>query len=340
MPYRYLRLRLREAGMLPTSKVALIAWYLLGLDLLLFLLQKVFGFFHLAYGDSLGGWVSFLSFLVIVLFSILAFRWIKAKALWRLRNRLIVTYVFIGFIPLVLLIALALGSFYLFAGQFATFIVTTGLNSELSSLSAANSTIARHLSSQIQREPAAWVASLETLHQTDKHWANRQICVWLNQKIVLNSSPTEIAAPISPPYLKSAFRGVVRDHDKLFLRVLETVPLKEGNLTVISSEPVDQLLQTLAANLGEITLYEGLTLHKVDRTEPGPARGTQVLAGDNKKVVLDTSKAKLTFSSGTIPPPTRALDRGVLFVTSVSVMDWDDGETANPIGITVQTRIS
>jgi phosphoserine phosphatase RsbU/P len=340
LPYRYLRLRLREAGMLPTSKVALIAWYLLGLDLLLFLLQKVFGFFHLAYGDSLGGWVSFLSFLVIVLFSILAFRWIKAKALWRLRNRLIVTYVFIGFIPLVLLVALALGSFYLFAGQFATFIVTTGLNSELSSLSAANSTIARHLSSQIQREPAAWVASLETLHQTDKHWANRQICVWLNQKIVLNSSPTEIEAPISPPYLKGPFRGVVRDHDKLFLRVLETVPLKEGNLTVISSEPVDQLLQTLAANLGEITLYEGLTLHKVDRTEPGPVRGTQVLAGDNKKVVLDTSKAKLTFNSGTIPPPTRALDRSVLFVTSVSVMDWDDGETANPIGITVQTRIS
>jgi sigma-B regulation protein RsbU (phosphoserine phosphatase) len=340
LPYRYLRLRLREAGMLPTSKVALIAWYLLGLDLLLFLLQKVFGFFHLAYGDSLGGWVSFLNFLVIVLFSILAFRWIKAKALWRLRNRLIVTYVFIGFIPLVLLVALALGSFYLFAGQFATFIVTTGLNSELSSLSAANSTIARHLSSQIQREPAAWVASLETLHQTDKHWANRQICVWLNQKIVLNSSPTEVEAPISPSYLKSPFRGVVRDHDKLFLRVLETVPLKEGNLTVISSEPVDQLLQTLAANLGEITLYEGLTLHKVDRTEPGPARGTQVLAGDNKKVVLDTSKAKLTFSSGTIPPPTRALDRDVLFVTSVSVMDWDDGETANPIGITVQTRIS
>jgi phosphoserine phosphatase RsbU/P len=340
LSYRYLRLRLREAGMLPTSRVAQIAWYLLGLDLLLYILQKVFGLFQLSYGDSLGGWVSFLSFLVIVLFSILAFRWIKAKALWRLRNRLIVTYVFIGFIPLVLLVALALGSFYLFAGQFATFIVTTGLNSELSSLSAANSTIARHLSSQIQREPAAWVASLETLHQTDKHWANRQICVWLNQKIVLNSSPTEITAPISPSYLKSPFRGVVRDHDKLFLRVLETVPLKEGNLTVISSEPVDQLLQTLAANLGEITLYEGLTLHKVERTEPGPVRGTQVLAGDNKKVVLDTSKAKLTFNSGTIPPPTRALDRGVLFVTSVSVMDWDDGETANPIGITVQTRIS
>jgi sigma-B regulation protein RsbU (phosphoserine phosphatase) len=340
LPYRFLRLRLSEAGLLPTSKVALIAWYLLGLDLLLFILQQAFALLKLSYGDSLGGWVSFLSFLVIVLFSILAFRWIKAKALWRLRNRLIVTYVFIGFVPLVLLVALALGSFYLFAGQFATFIVTTGLNSELGSLSAANATIAGHLSAQIQRDPAAWTASLGSLHQTDKHWANRQVCVWLNQKMVLNNSPTGISAPILPPNLKATFRGVVRDHDKLFLRVLETVPLSEGNLTVISSEPVDQLLQTLAGNLGEITLYEGLSLHKVGRTEPGPASGTQVLAGDNKKVVLDTSKAKLTFSAGTIPPPTRALDRGVLFATSVPVTDWDDGDSGNPIGITVQTRIS
>ena len=53
-------------------------------------------------------------------------RWARAKMLWRLRNRLIVTYVFIGVIPVVLLVALAVGSFYLFAGQFATYIVTTG----------------------------------------------------------------------------------------------------------------------------------------------------------------------------------------------------------------------
>jgi len=340
LSYRYLRLRLSEAGLLPTSKVALIAWYLLGLDVLLFVLQKVFSLLHLSYGDSLGGWVSFLSFLVIVLFLILASRWVKAKALWRLRNRLIVTYVFIGVIPVVMLVALALGSFYLFAGQFATFIVTTGLNSELSSLSAANSTIARHLSAQIQRDPAAWTAALESLHQADKHWANRQVCVWVNQKMVLNSAPTGTAAPVLPPYLKSPFRGVVRDHDKLFLRVLETAPGNQGNLTVISSEPVEHLLDSLAANLGEITLYEGLSLHKVDRSDPGPVRGTQVLAPDNKKVVLDTSKAKLTFSSGTIPPPTRTLDRDVLFVTSVSVTDWDTSETASPIAVTVQTRIS
>ncbi len=41
-----------------------------------------------------------------------------------------------------MLITLALLSFYLFAGQFATFIVTTGLTTELKSLQATNSAIA------------------------------------------------------------------------------------------------------------------------------------------------------------------------------------------------------
>src|SRR5580698_6077050 len=179
LPYRYLRLRLREAGFLPTSRVALIAWYLLGLDLVLFLLQKVFGFFHLPYGDSLGGWVSFLSFLVIVLFSILAFRWIKAKALWRLRNRLIVTYVFIGVIPVAMLITLALLSFYLFAGQFATFIVTSSLTTELKSLQATNSAITHQFASQLQRGVGTSTGAIESLRLTDKSWAHRQVSVWL-----------------------------------------------------------------------------------------------------------------------------------------------------------------
>ena len=340
--YHHLRLRLSRVGLWPASKLAMIACYLMGLDAVLFGLQKFFALLKISYGDSLGGWVGFLDFVVSILFAILAFRWLKARMLWRLRNRLIVTYVFIGFIPLLLLVSLALGSFYLFAGQFATFIVTTGLNSELSSLSAANSAIAHRLAAESQGHSAGWDVSLSTLRQADKLWADRQICVWLNGKLALNSSPSGIAAaaPEFPPYVKSPFRGVVRDHDKLFLRVLDAVPVKEGNLTVVSSEPFPQLLQNLAASLGEITLYEGLSLNKVDRTDPGPVRGSQILAGDNKKVVLDTSKAKLTSTWGAIPSPTTVLDRSVVFPTSIPVTDWGKGENANPVAITVQTRIS
>src|SRR5579864_2183008 len=178
LSYRYLRMRIGEAGLLPTSKVALVACYLLGLDLLLFVLQKGFGLLKLSYGDSLGGWVSFLSFVVIVLCSILAFRWVKAKALWRLRNRLIVTYVFIGVIPVVMLVVLALLSAYLFAGQFATFVVTTALDSELESLSAANSAIAHEFAAKMQSGEKPDTTAVERLRQTNKAWSNRHVHAW------------------------------------------------------------------------------------------------------------------------------------------------------------------
>src|SRR5450432_2455875 len=148
---RTMRFRLLASGVLPRTRVARAACFLLGLDLLLFALQRLLGIFKVSSGQALSGWVGILSFLAIVLLAVLAFRWLKAKMLWRLRNRLIVTYVFIGVIPVVMLVALALGSFYLFAGQFATFIVTTGLNAELKSLDATNTAITHQLASQIQR---------------------------------------------------------------------------------------------------------------------------------------------------------------------------------------------
>jgi sigma-B regulation protein RsbU (phosphoserine phosphatase) len=363
LSYRYLRMRLGEAGLLPTSKVALVASYLLGLDLLLFVLQRAFGLLKLSYGDSLGGWVSFLSFVVIVLFSILAFRWVKAKALWRLRNRLIVTYVFIGVIPVVMLIILATLSFYLFAGQFATFVVTTALDSELKSLDAANSAIAHELAAKMQSGVNPDTTAVEGLRRTDKAWTDRRLHAWQDGKIVLNSSPADSVSspPILPSYLKGSCREVVRDHNKLFLRASETIPIHGRSLTVLSSEPLDQhLLQNLAANLGEITLYTGITLRNVNAPQtaaqnssnPGVI-GTQLstttsqpegdCAPDTAKTgvfVLDTSKAAPRYFAGTVPPAARSLDRQVSFGTSVSVVDWDTGERLNPVLITIQTRVS
>ena len=358
LPYRYLRLRLSEAGLLPTSRVARAAWYLLGLDLFLFALEKLLGLFKLASGQNLGGWVSFLSFVVIVLFAILAYRWLKTKLLWRLRNRLIVTYVFIGVIPVVLLIALALGSAYLFWGQFATFIVTSGLNSQLHSLDAANSAIAHELAARLQGGAGAGTAALEGLRRTEKAWADRQVCAWLDGKIILNSVPAGMVSspPALPKYLKNSFRDVVRDHDTLFLRALERIPARDGVLTVLSSEPLDQhLLQDLATNLGEVTLYaSGLTLRKIEQPQTGPSNsavndgskdGERPAIAARKpegEYVLDTGREALTptYTAGTVPPPTRTLDRQVTFPTSVSVVNWDTGDTSNPVAISVQTRVS
>ena len=316
MPSRYLHLRaqLDEAGLLPSSKLAFITLYLLALDVLLFALQKVFGWFKLSYGDSLGGWVTFLAFVFIILLAVLATRWVRAKLLWRLRNRLIVTWVFIGVIPSILLVALTLGSFYLFAGQFATFIVTTGLESQLQTLDAANSAIAYEVGARTQRGEPAEVAAFESLRRTHRGWQERQVCVWLDKKIILSNLPSvDSTPPLLPDYLKSSFRAVVRDHDELFLRSVETMPVRGQLLTVISSEPFDQnRLQELAENLGVVSLYpSGTDAH----TTP-------------------------LYAAGAVPPPTRNLDRQVVFATSVKVVDWSTGNPSRDAALAVQTRYS
>jgi sigma-B regulation protein RsbU (phosphoserine phosphatase) len=344
-------MKLADAGLFPTSKVARVACYVLALDVLLFVLQQAGGWFKLSFADSLGGWVSFLSFVAIVLFLVLAFRWMKARMLWRLRNRLIVTYVFIGVIPVVLLVALAIGSFYLFAGQFATFIVTTGLDSELVSLESANSAIGQQVAAQMKHGRSG-VEAFQDVREEDKIWADRQMCVWLGNKIVVNSTPTgdRSAAPVLPPHLSNPFRGIVRDHDRLYLRAVQTIPVGGETMTVLSSEPFNQrMLQELAANLGEISLYTtGLNLRKVDR-----GQGKNAAANDGAKVaislskpegdyVLDTGKEtpRPTYTAGAVPPPAARIDPQFPFGTTVSVVDWDTGDKLQPAAIGVQTRVS
>jgi len=353
--YRYYRLRLSEAGLLPKSRLAQIAWYLLGLAIFLFALQRILALFHSPYGSGLGGWVTFLSILVIVLFGSLGLRWAKGKMLWRLRNRLIVTYAFIGVIPVVLLLVLTVGSFYLFAGQFATFIVTTKLSSELRGLEAANSAIAHELASQMRGGGSPETEALESLRKTNKAWSGRRVYVWLNDKLILSNSPRGITSdpPPLPAYLKPAFTDVVRHHDKLSLRASETIPVAGGELTVLTSEPLDRvLLQDLATDLGEITLYaSGLTIHKIDQ----PESATEVKLGsttDKALRVSDTNQAGVyvldtgkdlpipTITTGSIPAPTRTMDKQVSFATAVRVVDWETGDHNNPAAISVQTRLS
>src|SRR5579871_3663909 len=149
--YPELRRRLMEADLWPRGRMARLACYLAALAAGLFLLQSILRLFRLSWGEHLGGWVSFLVFAAFVLFFILAFRWVRRRILWRLRNRLIVTYVFIGLIPAVLLIAMGLITLYGLGGQFAVFVVTSEIHAQLRSLEAVNSAVSNELAAHLER---------------------------------------------------------------------------------------------------------------------------------------------------------------------------------------------
>ena len=78
--YWKLRARMAAAGLWPQGWIARGAWYSLGLAIGLFVLEMLLKLFAPAAGDSLGGWVKFLLFDAALLFSILAFRWMKRKS--------------------------------------------------------------------------------------------------------------------------------------------------------------------------------------------------------------------------------------------------------------------
>ncbi len=351
LPIRW-RIRLSQLGLFPTSKLARAAWYVLGQTVLLILLEQGLSAARVSWAKSFSGSIIFFGFIAALLFFILGVRELKARLLWRLRNRLIVTYVFIGVIPAVLLVALALGSFYLFAGQFATFIVTTSLNSELKSLDTSNSAITHELAAQLQHGATPEALGLESLRRTSKAWNARHVHAWRDGKLVLSSSPDGAVAsvPALPGYLKSPFHEVVRDHGELYLRSFETMQAGNETLTVLSSEPLDKhFLQSLASNLGQITLYaSGLSRVSTGvkkSTTPGgtdvPYRNSVSVGSLGSSYVFDTSQQPSpTYVVGDVPPPTQMLDRQVSFATAISVVDWDTGATTNPAAIGVQTRLS
>ncbi len=65
-------------------------------------------------------------------------RLVARQAVWRLRNRLLVTYLFIAGVPLVLIVGLAALSTYMLVSQLAAYLVTTELNRRIDTLTASS----------------------------------------------------------------------------------------------------------------------------------------------------------------------------------------------------------
>ena len=313
--------KLRDKGLWPQSWIAWAALYVLALDLLLFAVQWLTRRASPATSASLEGWVTFLSLLAIVLFAVAGFRWLRSQLLWRLRNRLIVTYVFTGVIPVFLLVMISLITLYLLAWQFAGFVVTSDIATHLRSMEAANRAIANHLASQISGGGKLDVAMLGRTRPRRPEWARRQVCAWYrNQPQPYCSGPEGAAGFDTPPFISGDFRDIVRDHGTLYLRAATVVAAEAGPLRVILSDPLDkEFVEKIAADLGRIAIY-GNESATANSAAPAPQNPSEpFLAFDDGK------QRQQVFSAGTIPPASGALDRQIGFPIPLQVVDWATG---------------
>ena len=358
------RRRLIAAELWPQGRMARLACYLAGMAAVLFGLQKLLGLFAASWGEHLGGWVGFLTFLAVVLFVILAFRWIKRRILWRLRNRLIVTYVFIGVIPAVLLVAMALITLYGLAGQFAVFVVTSEIHAQLRTLEAVNAAVSNELAARLERGETPTAESLAGLRKRDPAWGRRQVCAWYGDKPLPLCSELKGAALTAPGFMKGAFRSIVRGRDhQLHLRTGSSLSVGSANLTVVTSEPFDkELVGNVAAGLGEITLSTPAAVE--NETSPGSptSQDTQQSAEPGSspsrnssqkvdQITISTGKQDTTvrvgqqefrpiFTVGALPAPVGRFDSQIQFGTPLSVLDWATGNEERGALIHVRTRPS
>ncbi len=337
-----------QAGLWPQGRMARLACYLAGLAAVLLVLEKLAALVRLSWGEHLGGWVGFLAFVAGVLFFILGFRWTRRRILWRLRNRLIVTYVFIGVIPAVLLVTMGLITLYGLGGQFAVFVVTSEIDAQLRSLEAVNSAVTNELAARLEHGDKPTAESLAGLRKRDPAWGKRQVCAWYGDKPLPLCNEFQ-GATLSPPALsKAKFQDIVRDRDQLHLRVGSEMQVGPNKLTVVTSEPFNKdLVGKIAVDLGEITLYiatiktdENPAKLETSGATGGVARGgATVQKGTGGGLVMTADKdaggskrdqAVLhpAFTVGSIPEPSGSFDREITFGTPLTVIDWQSGKPA------------
>src|SRR5260370_3989086 len=95
--------------------------------------------------DLLSGWTGFLGFFLSLLLIFLTLRWFRNHVMWSVRNRLIVTYLFIGALPITLAVAMAAGNLYLALEHLATFVAISELPAHWQRLASANLVAGRQI---------------------------------------------------------------------------------------------------------------------------------------------------------------------------------------------------
>ncbi len=344
---------LREKGFWPESRTARAGVYVLALDVLFFIVQMLTSQVAPSVASSLGGWVSFLSGLTIVLFGIVGFRWARTQLLWRLRNRLIVTYVFIGVIPVVLLVLISFITLYLLAGQFANFVATSEITTHLRSMAVANRAIANELAMQIDKGGRPNADTIAVMRSHDVDFARRQVCAWRGASASPScSGPAGVSTIALPAFISDGFREIVRDHGELFLRSANVAKTRSEQVYVVSSEALDRsLIDEIAANLGEITLYKMAGSRVTAPAQNVSQRATQ---SNTANGISPDSKAGKPpgnnnlepvpmFTSGAIPSATNIFDRQITFGTPLPIVDWAAATAdrePDAAGLRVQTRPS
>ena len=356
---RDLKDRLVGRGLYPTSLMGRYTVYLGAVDLVIWLIRRAIKLFRPA-SDFAGGWLYFLTIVLGICAFIWLFQWIRRTLMWRLRNRLLVTYAFIGVAPIALLIAMFLAAGWLFVGQYAAYLATNDFKSELHRLTAANNTLMGGAKVLVRSNKLSEGSrDLVDREIGNRDFPMREVSLWYRGKgYVLQGQADDKPLPV-PDYVRDGFEAMVLDHG-VYLRSVSRQKVGNDELVMVSSVPLRKdLLGSIAKDLGYVVIYppneddhtwKNPAASKSEKQDQGDTNFEVNTGGKGVKVKQNGVNTAKVVEAGDVPPPSPSLDINLLvttanldlklpFGTFPTFTNWSDGTTSTG-ALGVQTRLS
>jgi sigma-B regulation protein RsbU (phosphoserine phosphatase) len=268
-------------------------------------------------------WIPLLRLAVYVLGAWAAIRTVRSLSkglIWRLRNRLIVAYVFIAVIPIVLILVLAGLGVWMATTQVAVYLVTSELERRVTSL----------------RVSARWISDLPARARDE---AIRKMLPEHLQRFpgleILVAGPVESRYPedatIEPPRGWGEAHGAVVKAWRLYAWAHV---VGDGVEVTLMAPLTSDTLSGMVPNLGEVA-YRDLI-----EVQPGePRSGSPVRMAIGKKQ-LAPAEPRREASREYLPPPANRFDLAVSWFSILPVSIWESPGQSQAIALQVRSRPS
>jgi sigma-B regulation protein RsbU (phosphoserine phosphatase) len=315
----------------PQGFVARSAFWL-GLPFVFLLLLRLT---HISTSDGVDAMLILIAMPLSVFAIILLWRWTFRSLLWRVRNRLIVTYLLMGLAPVVLFMTLAGIAAYVFSGQFATFAANAELNAKENRLVSWDQGFVTHIGIIVAHNPKERHIDLPEYREAVAGEINPD---GLDLGAEVDGEPVDLVAEgkhlkskvTTPAWASKDFQGMAVDSGRLYFRAIDHQMQGPHTVTVHSSIPLTgAILERMAQNLGRITVAQGFNIHDDDdSTGPHP----------QEPVGHPSRKEVASLAGGTLPMPVGFYDRTVYFSSPLAVTEWSNGHTVSGMLLNVESR--
>ena len=279
------------------------------------------------------------------------FRWMRWRLLWKLRNRLFVTYVLIGLTPVVLLGMLSGIAAYVLLGQFANFAATSVIHAEQVGLAANTDVLALHfqqeLMTQISASRHSQAVSVPPMLPSEAARINRipglEVGVYLDGKLQrLNLPPGHALTRISTPpsWVHSNFMGLILRDNRVYFSAISRKPVGAHTIVVITGVRLDpQFLRQVANGLGSMTVWPHVHLQSnlpvaeqnprfhtsTDSTERTNANAASGDAVNLAPIIENEGRDSGKVTGGVLPKAENIFDLPINFPTTLDTSDWSTG---------------